>query len=146
MEPIVSYLTGIRNKTCSISQSAFTYRLLLSIATPPSPFALCSAMGSCSTPLSSPLSPPLGTLKPLAPLSYPRSGGPSYAVHYHTKRGIRFSQPPLCPKLLCAPDFDKGIFHFFLQPSILNLGGFLFWFWSLGLPLFLLFFPSFLFF
>ncbi|XP_034680523.1 thioredoxin M3, chloroplastic [Vitis riparia] len=67
-------------------------------------------MASCSNPppLSSPLSPSLQTRKLFAPLSYPRSGGPSYALHFHAKRGIRFSIPPLRLKVLCSADYDKA--------------------------------------
>ncbi|RVW61341.1 hypothetical protein CK203_020520 [Vitis vinifera] len=66
-------------------------------------------MASCSNPppLSSPFSPSLQTRKLFAPLSYPRSGGPSYALHFHAKRGIRFSNPPLRLKVLCSADYDK---------------------------------------
>nr|CAN64993.1 hypothetical protein VITISV_001777 [Vitis vinifera] len=67
-------------------------------------------MASCSNPppLSSPLSPSLQTRKLFAPLSYPRSGGPSYALHFQAKRGIRFSNPPLRLKVLCSADYDKA--------------------------------------
>ena len=75
---------------------------------------LCSTMASCSNPppLSSPLSPSLQTRKLFAPLSYPRSGGPSCALHFQAKRGIRFSNPPIRLKVLCSADYDKGILPF----------------------------------